>query len=232
LPARWISRPINLTVKSADGTAVPLVVFPRTCGDRRTPGPAMLWIHGGPEEDVAPRWYQEIQYVTALGVTVVAVNYRGSTGHGTAFRNRGGDRAGQVADLEAALAHVQGRPDVDPDRIFVFQISWASHVVAPLVLAGPERLRGLIDWVGAPEPLASRLDEPAIAALPPTLMITATADPLRESRGLLAKALARAGRAVTHVELEADHAFLDRAARAAALREVEAFVFARAGSCR
>lgn len=50
------------------------------------PGRAILFIHGGPSSHVEDKLYAQIQYLVASGFNVLAVNYRGSTGYGLAFR--------------------------------------------------------------------------------------------------------------------------------------------------
>lgn len=77
--------------------------------------PLLVFTHGGPTSAVAGLWDLAIQWWTSRGFAVVDVNYRGSTGHGRAFRNALRGRWG-ILDVEdtAAAAHYlvdQGRVD-------------------------------------------------------------------------------------------------------------------------
>ena len=211
-PVASVSRAQSTTVTSRDGLQVPVQGFPAMCGPERHPG--ILWIHGGPHEDIAPHWYQEIQYATTLGAVVVAVNYRGSTGNGRRYRERDGDLRGQLDDVTAALAYLRARPDVDPDRVLVFDVSWGATLAYPLA-ARDGHLVGIVDWVGAP----SWWRDPALRATsyPPMLWISGTLDPIIADRRYVATRLQRAGAELRHVELATDHAFSSRAARVQAL---------------
>ena len=74
--------PEQVRVRSRDGLEVPVRIFPGAGRGRR---PAVLFVHPGigGRDDVAARIYPEIGYLTALGYTVVAPNFRGSTGYAT-----------------------------------------------------------------------------------------------------------------------------------------------------
>ncbi len=228
LDPRWVSRPVLTTVASAGGVRVPLQVFPRLCGQKR--GPALIWLHGGPQEDVAPRWYQEIQYAAAMGMTVVAVNYRGSTGNGKAYRELDDDRAGQLADVRAALEHVRARPDVDPDQVYLFLISWAAAIGYPVVLERPEAFAGVVDWLGSPPAIDDLVRRPGLGRFPPMLWVSGTRDPITEPRRALAARARRRGLEIDEVEVDADHAVLPGEARATALVRLEAFLRRRSPS--
>jgi dipeptidyl aminopeptidase/acylaminoacyl peptidase len=222
LAPRWVSRPVSTEVASTGGVRVPLQIFPRLCGEAR--GPALIWLHGGPREDVAPRWYQEIQYAAAMGMTVVAVNYRGSTGNGKAYRELEGDRVGQLADVVAALEHVRSRADVDPEQVYLFLISWAAALGYPVVREHPEAFAGVVDWLGSPGAIDDLVERPGLPRLPPMLWVSGTRDPITEHRRTLAARARRAGAEIEEVEIDADHAVLPGEARAAALGRLEAFL--------
>lgn len=223
LPARWISRPQKVAVSSADGLSIPIQVFPRTCADGDRPGPGVVWLHGGPIADVSARWYQEIQYLTALGATVIAVNYRGSTGNGRAFRDLHGDRDGQVEDTLAAIEYAAGRADIDPESVYLLPISFSAALAYPALERTHRPIRGIIDWTGAPGPIRRTLhalDRP----LPPVLFINGTFDRLTETRHRLAEDAAKRGGLVRTVDVPESHIFYLRESRAQALRAVGDFL--------
>jgi dipeptidyl aminopeptidase/acylaminoacyl peptidase len=207
LESRFISAPETVLVRSEDGVEVPVQVFPRVCGRADAPGPALVWVHGGPHEDVAPRWYQEIQLLTLHGVTVFAVNYRGSTGNGAAFRAMSGDHAGQIADVRAAIELARTRPDVDPDQVFLLGVCWASNLIYDALLADPASIAGVVDWIGVSAPPR----QPATLAerLPPMLWVTGKYERNAGWRGDLAERLGRAGLEIEHIMYDAGHSLLD-----------------------
>src|SRR5262249_37620508 len=143
-----ISHPESTTIRSADGLEIPLVVFPRTCGSPERPGPALIWLHYGPGADIAPRWYQEVQYLTALGMTVIAVNYRGSSGQGKKFKELMSDREGQMNDLLATIRYARGRPDVDPKAVVVFMVCWSTSFGYEALTRLADPVQAIIDWHG------------------------------------------------------------------------------------
>jgi dienelactone hydrolase len=220
LSSRAVARPAREAIASEDGLSVPVQVLPRTCvlADN-APGPAVVWVHGGPNEDVSPRWYQELQVLALHGATVIAVNYRGSTGNGAEFAALADDLDGQAADVRAALRYARTRADVDPDAIFVAGISAG----APLVYRALAKLEfvpaGVVDWTGAGAAL-TRTD----FALPPMLWVSGESDPITPTRRLTRRTLERRGLTIHHVEYAGGHILRDGAERARVLREVAAFV--------
>jgi dienelactone hydrolase len=73
---------------------------------------------------------QEIQLLALSGYAVAAVNYRGSTGYGTAFRERNRDVDGQVSDVWAALQWLRSRPDVDVRQLSILGVCYGGSLVA------------------------------------------------------------------------------------------------------
>jgi acetyl esterase/lipase len=143
----------QVSVRAADGLDVPLVLFqPATTGPT-TRSPVVVWVHGGRDAggDISPRWYNEIAYLTAAGAVVVAVNYRGSTGYGGAFRARAAERDAQVTDLYAAADYARRLPGVDPSRLFWFAESAAGALVGRGAGAAEAAAAnvGFVQWTGA-----------------------------------------------------------------------------------
>ncbi len=86
-------------VKSFDGLEVPcFVVESKTAG---RPGPAVLYIHGGPTSEIANLWSVLIAPFVVAGYHVVAPNYRGSTGYGEEYKllNIGDLGGGDMKDM-------------------------------------------------------------------------------------------------------------------------------------
>ena len=97
--------PRNPEFQAPDGELPPLVTF----------------IHGGPTSATSPGFNLAIQYWTTRGFAVVDVDYRGSTGYGTAYRRALNGRWGIVdrEDCEAAAKFLVERGDVDGSRLAI-----------------------------------------------------------------------------------------------------------------
>ena len=104
---------------------------------------AILFIHGGPSSHVEDKLHAQIQYLVASGFNVLAVNYRGSTGFGLAFRELikedgwGGREqvdiaTGAEALIEAGLA--------EPGRVGVTGTSYGGYSAWYLITHYPPEL--------------------------------------------------------------------------------------------
>ena len=74
-------RPVLDEVESFDGRRIPYLRF------GPPGGPALCWVHGGPESQFRPQMAPVIQYLCAQGITVAAPNVRGSTGYGRSYHH-------------------------------------------------------------------------------------------------------------------------------------------------
>ena len=83
--------------------------------------PLIVKIHGGPTSQARLGLNLKIQYWTSRGFAVLDVNYRGSTGFGTAYRRKLDGQWG-VADVEDCVAAARRHGDggvVDGDRMAI-----------------------------------------------------------------------------------------------------------------
>ncbi|MBX7431730.1 alpha/beta hydrolase [Mycobacterium sp. Y57] len=97
-----------------------------------TPGPALLWIHGGgyvlgdaAQDDVLCR-----RFARELGVTVASVNYRLAPEH---------PYPAPVEDCYSALRWLSALPAVDPDRVAIGGASAGGGLAAALALHTRDR---------------------------------------------------------------------------------------------
>ncbi len=83
--------------------------------------PLMVLSHGGPTGSARSSVDLGIQYWTTRGIAVVDVNYGGSTGYGTAFRNllRGQWGVVDTQDCIAAALHLAAAGAVDSQRLVI-----------------------------------------------------------------------------------------------------------------
>lgn len=113
------------------------VVTPEGSG----PWPVLVRPHGGPTWLDEDRWNPEVQSYVDAGFAVAAVNYRGSTGRGAAWRDALiGDIGGpELEDLNDALDHLIGRGVADPERAVVGGWSWGGYLTLMMLSKHPER---------------------------------------------------------------------------------------------
>ncbi|MCG5217602.1 prolyl oligopeptidase family serine peptidase [Streptosporangium soli] len=94
------------------------------------PYPTVFLLHGGPagqdDDSFAPAVAAWIDH----GFAVVRVNYRGSTGYGSAWRNALHGDVGHIelADVTAVRDHVVAKGIADPDRTMISGRSWGGYL--------------------------------------------------------------------------------------------------------
>lgn len=92
--------PEEIWYPSIDGELVPAMLY-RT-GTQNAP--ALINIHGGPNWLYQCNWHPLMSYLAARGWTVLAPNYRGSTGYGRAWAHVNQMRLGEVDTFDCAAA--------------------------------------------------------------------------------------------------------------------------------
>ena len=100
--------------------------------------PLVVRIHGGPTASVRAELSASVQFWTTRGFAVVDVDYRGSTGHGRAYREalRGQWGVADVADCLAAAAYLAGAGLVDGGRCVIRGGSAGGFTALSALLAG------------------------------------------------------------------------------------------------
>jgi dipeptidyl aminopeptidase/acylaminoacyl peptidase len=140
----------EFTSISRDATEVHgLIVKPPTyTAGRRYP--ALLRIHGGPNAQDEHSFNFERELFAANGYVVIAVNYRGSTGRGSAFQKAifadWGNR--EVVDLLGAMDHVEKLGFVDPDRLGIGGWSYGG-ILTNYVIATDRRFKAATSGAGS-----------------------------------------------------------------------------------
>ncbi len=218
LAERTSTSPSSVRLHSRDGREVPVLVFPPRPMSPK-PYPVILWVHGGPREDISPRWYQETSYLASLGVMTVAVNYRGSTGYGNALKKGETDIVGQAEDIRATRDYVGSLPDIDAARVFLLAESSGGGPAAHLLDSDSSEFRGAIQLTGW------MLAGFGSAAFPPVLWLHAN-EPGSEAFGGVVKDARVRGLKIRRVVLPEDgHSLYGSQVRASSLRWIRRFVF-------
>ncbi|MBN2266624.1 MAG: S9 family peptidase [Candidatus Aminicenantes bacterium] len=159
-PMKELVRPELVVVKAADGLEVPCQLFlPRgaKAGDRR---PAVVYTHGGPIRQMLLGWhYMEFyseayginQYFASRGYVVISVNYRSGIGYGRSFReapNCGMEGAAEYQDVLAAVDYLRKRPEVDPERIGAWGLSYGGLLTALSLARDSDIFKVGVDMAG------------------------------------------------------------------------------------
>ncbi len=137
--------PKAVVITAADGVRSHAQVFlppDLEPGERR---PALLFIHGGSRQQTllgyhyqAPHGFYHLayamsQYFANKGYIAMSVNYRSGIGYGREFREvseRGAGGNSEYGDILAAGLWLKDRPDVDPEQLGVWGLSYGGILTA------------------------------------------------------------------------------------------------------
>lgn len=141
-PAAGFVAPEQVVFRAEDGVEIHGQLFRAHGDDARRARPALVFIHGGPHRQMLLGFhpsgyysnaYAMNQHLAAEGYTILAVNYRGGTGYGLAFRDaEGTGRAGasEYRDIVAAGHYLARLPGVDARHIGLWGGSWGGYLTA------------------------------------------------------------------------------------------------------
>jgi dipeptidyl aminopeptidase/acylaminoacyl peptidase len=145
----------NLTSKSSDGTEVHSLLFRPAGAAANTRLPMVLYIHGGPNGHDAYRFDFDRQFFAANGYAVLAVNYRGSNGRGSAFQKAiyadWGNK--EVKDLLGAVDEAVKIGVADPDRLGIGGWSYGG-ILTDYTIATTPRFKAAVSGAGSALQLA------------------------------------------------------------------------------
>jgi len=122
--------------------------------------PALVFSHGGPGRQMLLGYhymffyhmaYAMNQYFASRGYVVISINYRSGIGYGRDFRmapNRGAAGSSEYQDLVAAAKYLQSRPDVDPDRIGLYGLSYGGLMTAMGLSRNSDIFKAGVDIAG------------------------------------------------------------------------------------
>jgi dipeptidyl aminopeptidase/acylaminoacyl peptidase len=128
---------------------IPAIVFAASPNFK---GPRPVWIvlHGGPQDHIPPISPPPFDPIRKEGITVIAPNYRGSSGYGKTFLglDDGYLREGTVKDIGALLDWISTQPDLDAQRVAVGGGSYGGYIALESLVHYDDRLRCGIDLFG------------------------------------------------------------------------------------
>jgi len=117
-------------------------------------------MHGGPVRQMLLGYhymyfyhmaYAINQYFANQGYVVISVNFRSGIGYGRDFRmapNRGAQGASEYQDIVAAAKYLQSRPDVDPERIGLWGLSYGGYLTAMGLARNSDIFKAGVDIAG------------------------------------------------------------------------------------
>jgi dipeptidyl aminopeptidase/acylaminoacyl peptidase len=153
-------KPEIVITKAADGLEIHNQLFlPKDLkpGERR---PAIVFVHGGPMRQMMPAYhymqfyhwaYAINQWLADQGYVVMSINYRSGVGYGRSFRgapNTGGAGNAEYQDVVAGGKYLQTRPDVDPDRVGIWGLSYGGVLTSQALARNSDIFKAGVDLAG------------------------------------------------------------------------------------
>lgn len=131
--------PQEITYPGMDGTPIPALLFKSEDADGNTP--AVVVIHGGPNWHFQVEWYPVMIYLASRGWTVIAPNYRGSTGYGRDWQYAIRFDIGGVDtdDVSAGVNYLLDNKLAGPKRIAVTGRSHGGYLTMSCLTRYPDR---------------------------------------------------------------------------------------------
>jgi dipeptidyl aminopeptidase/acylaminoacyl peptidase len=153
-------KPELVMTQAPDGLTIPNQLFlPKDLkpGERR---PAIIFVHGGPARQMLLGYHYMQFYHWAYGINqwlahegyiVLSVNYRSGIGYGRTFRtapNTGGRGNAEYQDVLAGGKYLQSRPDVDPDRLGIWGLSYGGVLTGQALARNSDIFKAGVDLAG------------------------------------------------------------------------------------
>lgn len=153
-------KPEIVLTKAADGLEIHNQLFlPRDLkpGERR---PAIVFVHGGPIRQMMPAYhymqfyhwaYAINEWLASQGYIVMSINYRSGVGYGRSFRMApkvGAAGNAEYQDVVAGGKYLQSRPDVDPNRIGIWGLSYGGVLTSQALARNSDIFKAGVDLAG------------------------------------------------------------------------------------
>jgi TonB family protein len=140
-------KPVRYTAR--DGLSIPgYLTLPR---GREAKGlPLILMPHGGPFARDNYRFDPWVQLLASRGYAVLQANFRGSTGYGRAYVEKGHGQWGLAMqdDLDDGVSWLIDQGIADPKRICIMGASYGGYAALWGAIRSPERYRCAVSFAG------------------------------------------------------------------------------------
>lgn len=112
--------------------------------------PLIVMPHGGPFARDNGQFDVLAQFLANRGYVVLQPNFRGSTGFGRAFVERGHGQwgSGMIDDIEAGVDWLAGWGMIDPRRVCILGISYGGYAAMWAPARSPDRYRCAVSMAG------------------------------------------------------------------------------------
>jgi dipeptidyl aminopeptidase/acylaminoacyl peptidase len=153
-------KPQIVLTKAEDGLEIHNQLFlPKDLkpGERR---PAIVFVHGGPPRQMMPAYHYMQFYHWAYGINqwlanqgyiVMSINYRLGVGYGHSFQraaNGGAQGNSEYQDVLAGGKYLQSRPDVDPNRVGIWGLSYGGLLTSEALARNSDIFKAGVDLAG------------------------------------------------------------------------------------
>jgi dipeptidyl aminopeptidase/acylaminoacyl peptidase len=134
--------PASVSFPSSEGVSVPALLW-RAAGQENAPKAVLIEVHGGPHLHAGAEWDAGRALLLAQGWTILAVDYRGSTGHGATFENMN-DLNGQIQDVLAARDYALQHLGAAREQLIFLGSSYGAFLAACACSRAPDSIGGAI----------------------------------------------------------------------------------------
>lgn len=133
-----------VTFTARDGLEIPAVLH--MPGNVTGPTPFVVEIHGGPAHAVSPGYSHDTQFLVNRGYGVLSVNFRGSTGFGKTFQEKGFKQFGRTMQTDIADgAHwLISEGLADPNALSVMGTNYGGYAAALALTRDPDLFKAAI----------------------------------------------------------------------------------------
>ncbi|WP_078857588.1 prolyl oligopeptidase family serine peptidase [Streptomyces sp. NRRL F-4474] len=142
-PGRPPVRPVPLRCRARDGLELGGWYYRAPDRDPGRPGPCVIHLHGGPEEQERPVFSPLYHELLGRGLDVFAPDVRGSSGWGRSFvdADLGAGRFAAIDDVADCAAHVVSLGYADPVRLGVMGRSYGGYLTMASLVWHPDLFR-------------------------------------------------------------------------------------------
>ncbi len=155
MPATLVAQPLvqpsTIRFASGDGQEIEALLFTPHDVKPDEGRPGLVYVHGGPTWQVERSWLPEIQHLVGAGYTVLAPNFRGSTGYGRDF-DRANDQdwgGGDLEDCVAAAAELRRLGWIAADRVGIWGGSYGGYLTLLALGKHPDVFQAGVDLYGS-----------------------------------------------------------------------------------
>lgn len=145
-----VVEPELIRYPSFDGQQIPAFFFKSA---HPGPRPVLVEVHGGPESQRRLQYTSAVptnQLIQSLGISVLSLNVRGSTGYGKEYSHLDDKdlRLDAVKDVAAAVDWLRKRDDVIGNRIGIMGQSYGGYMTLAALCFHPRLWSAAVDVVG------------------------------------------------------------------------------------